>query len=251
MALALDTVLTLQEFLDSPEAADRPACEYLPERRLVRKVSPSLDHCIVQTYLAYRLLGYVEAAGIQAEVLSEGRVILPTSSPCGISRCTAAAWRRARTATCRSTPRAARAGDRAPLTGPDPPGPPRAVRALAGRRHIPGAARPPDDARNRRRGRRGAADFPRPAGASTARRPGTGRIAPHCRGRVRPPAVARLFTHQPRATPGSLRNPATRSARAPSPACSSNGSRSSEGQGRMLAARRTEGQPAGVRRRQA
>lgn len=80
MALALDTVLTLQEFLDSPEAADRPACEYLPERRLVRKVSPSLDHCIVQTYLAYRLLGYVEAAGIQAEVLSEGRVILPTSS---------------------------------------------------------------------------------------------------------------------------------------------------------------------------
>lgn len=81
MVQTLDTTLTVEEFLDSPEAAAKPAWEYLPPGRLVRKVSPSLEHSIVQVHLSHRLLGYVEAAGIEAEVLSEGRVILPTSSP--------------------------------------------------------------------------------------------------------------------------------------------------------------------------
>ncbi len=75
------THLTLEEFLASPRADAEPSWEYLPGGRLVRKVSPSSGHSIVQLYLGYLLLKHLEEQGIDGEVMTEVRVTLPDASP--------------------------------------------------------------------------------------------------------------------------------------------------------------------------
>ena len=81
MVQTRSSTLTLAEFLVSPLADEEPAWEYFPNGELVRKVSPSLEHGLLQFHAGRLFWNHLERIGADAEVVTEARAALARSSP--------------------------------------------------------------------------------------------------------------------------------------------------------------------------